>query len=245
MRQLTSVFLLAFVFLNVLGQENTQKDYFIYLYNGKLIKSYSIDYKQSFLKLPYFEVDSIKYSEHSVKFYRNQSGFYANTAKNTFSGTTSFATCLSEGEINLFNDVKTHYNAGQYNAATGSFSGGGASSSSKLYYNSGFEDLKKASFKNMEEELRGNPECMLHLEKYKKAGYTSASLYAAGIITIAASIINLYNNTSNLPDGVDYNVTPNLLAAVAGTGSCWIGYYIYLDRSKHLKKAVDIYNKKL
>ena len=149
------------------GQAEKNKN-FIYTYSDSLVFGKTIEYKQAFLGSSYFLVDSKKIQSDLVKFYKNESGFYANSKTINFSGTSSFSKRIRKGNINLFEKVTTSYHPGHFNSATGMFAGGMANSSIKNYYNKGFDDLKKANFQNLSLDLADNPASMFYLDKFKK-----------------------------------------------------------------------------
>lgn len=114
----------------------------------------------------------------------------------------------------------------------------------KNYYNKGYGDIKKAKHKNLLADLSENPASLMYLDKYKKARNAQNIFSVVGIVSavrgVALLIYDTNKQTVNQP-------TPNLsysLATIgAGVVSSWVGFFISLSKPKHLKSAIDEYNK--
>jgi len=107
----------------IFGQVDENKN-FIYSFSDSVIYGRIIEYKTPFLGSSHFLVDSKKIQPDLVKFYRNETGFYANTKTVNFSGTSSFTERIRKGRINLYEKETTTYSPGHFNSTTGMYSGG-------------------------------------------------------------------------------------------------------------------------
>jgi len=235
------------IFLSILqktlfGQINENKDY-VYFFTDSILYG-NVDYKKPFIGAAYLKVDSLKIQLDKVKFYKNQTGFFANSKNINFSGTSSFSERIRKGRINLFEKENTNYNPGHF-TSTGMYMGGTTSTTILNYYNRGFGDLKKANYKNLSMELADNPESLIHLNKFKSVQSTQNVLYVVGGALVVGGLATLINKTKD----VDYdtepspNVTSNIVTIGLGAGCFLVSYTMSFSKPEHLRKAVDAYNK--
>jgi len=228
---------------NIYGQEKVPYGNFIYTYSQGLKKVDHVRFERPMFSSPYFIVDSVKYDNEDLKFYKNEAGFYANIKDQSFWGFAGFAECVSQGEINLFKYETTGQSVGTYNASTGTFTGGGSMNRISNYYNRGFGELKDATYKNLLVELADNPVSQIHLEEYRKAGKRQNWLIVAGSVAVGAGLATLISKTSkDYGDNPEPSVAPNVALIIGGMASFGVSYHIYLSKPKHLQKAVDTYN---
>lgn len=246
----------------MVAQEVDQSKNFLYFFNGTVQYAKTIDYKRPvFLGSASFRVDQDKQAVTNVKFYKNETGFFANTVNIT--GSNLFSERIRKGKINLYETAQTVYNPGTYNAGTGMFMGGGGSSTKlKYYYNKGFEDLKRANYTNLLVDLADNPESMKHMLEYKKVKNTQTGFIVAGsglvlvgIIKFLSSSSNETNDTSSMSSSYDpYSTnssssslssgqTTGIALTLLGAGLNWIGYFTGLKKYDHLSNAIDAYNR--
>ncbi len=229
--------------ISAYGQVDENK-YYLYLFSDSLLYGKEIEYKIPFLGPNYFNIDSRRIELDIVKFYQNETGFYANTKSLSFSGISSFAERLKKGKINLYEKTTKSQAMGHINPSTGMYMGGGGFSKTTYYYNKGFGDLKKANYSNLIIDLSDNAESLLSLNKYKSLRKTEVTFYTIGAALFVGGFISLVNKTKD----VDYDTEPhpNLTgnAIIMGTGfACGIvGVTISFGKTKHLKKAIDKYN---
>lgn len=226
------------------GQVDENK-HFIYFFSDSVVYGRIIEYETPFFGNTHFLVDSKKIQPDLVKFYRNETGFYANTKTVSFSGTSSFTERIRKGKINLYEKETTTYNPGHFNPSTGMYSGGMATRNIKNYYNKEFGDLKKANYQNLSLDLSDNPESMIYLNKYKTTRDAQTVLYIVGGATLIAGFATLINKTKDW-DGSDSQTEPNvfgnIVAIGVGAGCFWVSYFIGFSKPKNLRIAIDRYN---
>ena len=75
---------------------------FAFLFSGEKIYSTNVEYVQKSFSKSYFLVAKEKIANKNVKFYKTNSGFFANTINLNFTGETSFAKREVKGNMNLF-----------------------------------------------------------------------------------------------------------------------------------------------
>jgi hypothetical protein len=212
------------------NSEALQDAFYVYLYNGSLIQGNEVLYFDKFIGKDYMSVDGQKIELNQVKFYKNQYGFYANPKG--YIWTNEFMPRISAGRINLF-ELERINNAPTYNAITG-FSQN-YSKRIDTYYNVGFGNLKKATYDNLQFDLKDSPEAMLYLDNYKKSTNVQIGLYVAGGAMVVGGLLAFVNNPQS-------NTAPILLMG-GGAVTGWVAYFIGLDKPRHLKDAVDAYNR--
>ena len=232
-------------------------NYFIVNQSNEIIVGSNIDYVKPFFGSAYIQIDSKQIQPYSVKFYKNEEGFYANTQNISATGISDFSQRVKKGKINLYETVKTNRSSMYLNSASptfgpgaygsrGTISGGISTTIIKNYYNIGFGPLKKADYTNLSLDLASNPESMLHLEKYKSVKNTQTILFVVGGVTLIGGIATLINKTKDW-DGTDAtpepNVTANIISIGIGTGCFWASYFISFSKPKHLRNAIMTYNR--
>ena len=228
--------------LSVIAQINSNKD-FVYFFNDS-IKYGEVEFKSPFVGTDYILLNSEKISIDHIKFYKNITGFHANTKNVNFWGTPAFSECISKGKINLFEKVNVNHSMGHW-TTSGMYVGGGSSKTILNYYNKGFGDLKKANYVNLSLDLADNPESMKHLEKFRKLRNTQTGFYLASGAAVLVGFVTLVNKTS----GVDYdtepspNVTAELVTIGVGAVCGIVGYTISFSKPEHLRRAVNVYNR--
>ncbi|WP_114783159.1 hypothetical protein [Botryobacter ruber] len=238
--------LLGFIALHpvAFGQVDETRN-FIYLYSDSVIYARTIDYKTPLLGGAHLIVDARKVKGELVKFYQNEKGFFANTSNLNFTGGTTFSERIRKGKINLYELETVNYSPGHFSPGTGMYTGGGSSRNIKNYYNIGFGELKKADYKNLSVDLGENPESLAHLNKYKSNTNTQTILYVVGGAAILGGIISFAN--SGEPQNNEVHATPNMTVPLIGLGiggaSLWTSYLISLSKPKHLRSAIDAYNR--
>jgi hypothetical protein len=226
----------------LLAQVDETKNY-VYLFDGTVQYGNIIDYNRGFLQSPKIAVDSKEISVYNVKFYKNETGFFGNIGGKG-NGTATFAQCERRGNVNLFKLIQTYYNPGMYNPGFGGmggmgmgggyYSGGSTSRSIKYYYNKGFGDLQLATYKNLMVDLADNKTSVFHLQYYKKARNAQMGCSAAAVgIILAGSAYSL--STGDLR-GL-------LVGFGGGIGFSLVGASFGSTKNKHLKAAIDAYNK--
>lgn len=241
----SKVFLIVLLVISqkiLFGQIDESKEY-VYFFNDSILYG-NVNYKKPFIGTAYLKVDSLKIQLDKVKFYKNQTGFFANSKYINFSEISSFSERIRKGKINLYEKENTNYSPGHF-SANGTYMGGSVTKTILNYYNKGFGDLKKANYSNLSVELNENPESLIHLNKFKRARNTQNTLYAVGGAILIGGFATLINKTKD----VDYdtepspNVTGNLVAIGAGAVCFAVSYAISFSKPEHLRNAIDAYNK--
>lgn len=209
---------------------------FIYTYTDEIINGKNISFNKPFLEPSFFLVDSKKYPSDMVKFYKNGSGFYANIKDIKTSGSSKFSKRISNGKINLFEYITSIYYPGD------NYSSGMVISNINNYYNRGFGELNKANYHNLNIELSDNPESLEYLNKYKFVSNAQTILYITGGVTFIAGFIALFNETTYIEPN-DQIVIASMVTIGIGSGCIGIGYAISDKKRKHLRNAIETYNK--
>lgn len=225
--------------------ENNNKS-FLYTYSNQIISGKIIYHKKTLLEDSYFLIGSKKYSSSIVKFYKNETCFYANTRDVSFSGSSIFAERIRKGRINLYEHETTSSSPTYYSASAGMYTSGISTKKINNYYNKGFVDLKKTSYKNLVYDLDDNIESSIYLKKYKSVRDAQTILYIAGGVTLISGLATLIHKTKDW-DGSDSEPEPNVTGSIVAIGlgaSCfWVSYFISFSKPKHLRNAIDFYNK--
>ncbi len=219
--------------------------YFIYTFDGRVMAGRKIEYKKPILNENYFMVDDKKIAQEIVKFYKTESGFYGSITNLKGSRKPEFALRVRRGNLNLFEIEKTNmapgfHSVGPHGAMVASAPVGYSTKTN--YYNIGFGDLKKASYKNLSIDLKDNPKSLLYLNKYKANRGPITVMYIVGGAVSAIGAITLYNKTKDPDVTPEPNVTANVVAFLGGGVIIGIGGFASQFNDKNLVKAIDVYN---
>lgn len=227
------------------GQTDSTNIRFVYLFTGEKINSDVVEFRDQFMGSGYFHVGNEQYSADLVKFYKDSKGFYANTKKLNMTGKSVFSKRIISGRVNLFEQEKM-YTTPSYIDAAGTYNPGISSKTIKSYYNKGFGDLKKATYKNLKVDLADSPESVGYLSKYRRYKNIQIVLSFVGGALVATGITSYFIKTSDAdrkaPNYKEPNTTPDMLIAVAGGGLIGCSYYLSFPKRNKLKKAIDAYN---
>lgn len=219
--------------------------YFLYTYAGEIINAPEIEYRTGFFRDSYLVADGRKYNPEKVKFYKNEEGTFANSKDIKFNSYSNFVERVKNGRINLYEEISTHRHLSSYNSNTGLYSPGFNTKSIKNYYNFGFSDLKKANYKNLQDDIGDNPLCQPYLIKYKNITKTQNFLAGIGVGVVIIGFATLINKTKDW-DGTDNtpepNTTGNIVTLAIGSGMVWTAYFMSFSKPKQLRKAIDAYN---
>lgn len=245
MKRIGITALLFLVVLNFsLAQTIDESKYYIIYFNDTTVHYCNyLELKKPFAGTEYFVVDSKQVVPSKVMFYRNERGFFANTRKLNFSGSSYFVQRISKGKINLFEEHSIVYNQ-HFNPTTGMSFGGGISEKFTFYYNKGLGDIKKSTYKNLLPDISNNPQAVIHLNKFNSLRKTQNTLYSIGAALVVGSFISLVQRTNiNWETEPHPNLTANVIVAGLGIGCVSAGYIISLNKPEHMRKAIDVYNK--
>jgi len=245
--------------------KNRSSNFICFFNSDTILEIKNIEFKHPFLGYSYFLADDKKITPSFVKFYKDETGFYANLIDITNGFNSGFSICESRGKINLFS--KTEYgNSMMVGGAspTGiygpTFNGGFGYSYpapmlpyTKYYYCKGFGDLTKVSYKNLKHDLADNASSLLFLEVYKKLEQQGRLINIAGYAIIGITSISLINHMNHELENTNEtysNQPPDYLAshslAFLGGMALIFTKHFYFDMHKKpeaLKKAIDTYNK--
>jgi hypothetical protein len=238
------LFLICILFVRFFPAQVDETKNYVYLFDGTVQYGNIIDFNRGFLQTSKIVIDNNKeFSVYNVKFYKNETGFFGNTG-GSGSGGTMFAQCERKGNVNLFKLIQTYYNPGMYNPGFGGmggmgmgggyYSGGTTSRTVKYYYNKGFGDLKLATYKNLMVDLVDNKTSVFHLQYYKKARNVQMGCSAAAVGIILAG--GAYSLSTGDLRGL-------LVGFGGGIGFSLVGASFGSTKNKHLKAAIDAYNK--
>jgi hypothetical protein len=215
---------------------------FIYLFSGESITSDKIEYISKSFSSSYFIVNGKEFKSGDVQFYQNKDGFFANTKKLTFSGSSSFSEREITGKINLFNKefVTNSTIMGGNGMVMGST---GPNSTISYYYNKGeFGELKKSNYSNLKIDLNENLESISHLNKFKSVKLRETLLYIVGGAVMTVGVASLINKTSNVPEDVTPKTGGSFVIIGIGFGTLITNYLTTINKHKHIKKAIEVYN---
>ncbi len=225
---------------------------FLYLNSDSVIYAKRITLRPDFAGFWQLRADSRRVAPEQVKFFSNENGFFANTRRVTFGYTTEFAERIVEGKINIYQEIP--YDQFLYDRYYRYGDGPGPVVNFRMFYNKGFENLKKLNYRNLKTDMIDNPESMDMLKSYKKSINTSRMLYTAAGASFVAGIISFLaqGNEVEKPSGGGFghgmnikgpNITTSLvfwgLAAGFGVG----GFAVQRSGSRHLENAIDVYNR--
>ncbi|HLO59852.1 MAG TPA: hypothetical protein VK179_13985 [Bacteroidales bacterium] len=219
---------------------------YVYFFSDSVLYGRIVELRSPMFGGSFLMCDSIKVSKDFVKFFKGETGFYANTININSSGTSTFCQRIRKGKINLYERDVTSYSPGFYSpgfGGPGMYSSGMVTRNIKNYYNIGFGDLKKAKYKNLLVDLSDNPESMMHLTKYKSVRKTETILGVVGGVAVATGLVAVIATTNHNNGLSKSNTTPGVVTMLAGAGCMWVSYFYSLSKPKHLRQAIDAYNK--
>lgn len=211
---------------------------FVYFFTDSVLYGRNVELNSSFTRGLYLMCDTIKINPDQVKFFRGETGFFANTIRLKYSGTSSFCERIRRGRINLYERDVTSSSPGMY--TNGRYTSGTSTRTINNFYNKDFGNLKKANYNNLVADLSDNPESMLYLDKYKKTARKQHIFQIAGGALLVGGLVALISAQNKPVNSPDY--TPGVILIGTGAASMWVGYFVYLSKPKHLRNAIDVYN---
>ncbi len=239
------------------GAQVRQSENFIYLYSDSVIYARNIRLRPDFFNALQLRADSRRIPLEQVKFFNNENGFFANTRRLNFGRNTEFAERIVDGKINIFQlrsydpllGDRGYHDRGRRREAI----------SIEMYYNKGYADLKKVSYRNLKMEMAGNRQAMDLLEGYRRSISTSRTLYIAAGASLVGSLVSFLiigntnkgqlssNNGFGKQNPVSDIKNPNFTASFAlmgiGAGLAIGGYTTSISGLRRLEQAVDVYNR--
>jgi hypothetical protein len=240
MQRLFFFFYLTFLSASSLFSQESGCNNFYYLYSGNLVCANSIEYKTPVFGTRHFIIDGKRVELDKIKFYKNETGFYGNTAQDLHFDSPSFVIRIKEGNLNLYEytGTVTHMNMGPHGGMVGSTH----SRVKNYYYNKGYGNLKKAKYSNLKVDLADNPESLIHINKYKKLQTAEGVLIGTAAVILVGSVIHQSGRyDAAKKEGKEYEMNPT--GIVIGAGFLIGSGIISFSKPKHLKTAIDFYNK--
>lgn len=210
-----------------------QKPNFMLMDNNSYVIPLKMIEKRARFRKPCFVADGFEYNMENIRFYQQNEVMYA-SMKEEF-GKSTFAKCEKRGEINLYSLKRTSYSFETGRSSLGALGGIGYSNLRTYYFiNRKFEPIKRATYENIYEYVKTDPDAVKHLEKYKKQRRLGFGLAIGGLALVAAGgITTIAYPTSTTELGV----------VLAGTGALTIlASNIVYFTIPSLIKTIDIYN---
>lgn len=225
--------------------ENTKEDY-IYTYSGDIIKGENISFENSDNGQIYFKIDSFKLAASKVKFFNYNDQLWANTQFVHNAREIEFARRLYKGRMNYYekevtSTLKTFEDLEIHTSVMMAAVSERKNKEIFAYYNKGFGDLKKVSYKNLMVDLSDNMESMKYLYQYKTLQNGSTTLFIVGVSAI------LYGFTYEILRGnrdeniSGFNKIVPVISIGLGLASIWGRSNLSQKKSKALAKAIESY----
>ncbi len=228
---------------------------FIYLYSDSVIYAENVRLRTDFFDAFQLRADSKRIPIQQVKFFNNDEGFFANTKKLNATGQVRLSVRTEDGRINLFEERSFNtFNNRRHTYYEGSRD----RVDIRMFYNKGYDDLKKVNYKNLKIDMADRFESLDLLEGYRKNTNTSKALYAAGTASAAAALISFLvkaKNNQKMPHSDGFNgqipemnrTRTNFTASIAllglSAGFAIGGYSVHVSGLRKLEGAVDSYNR--
>ena len=221
---------------------------FIYLYSDSVIHAKTIRIRPDIYNSLQIRADSKRIPVDKVKFFQTQDGFFANTKKLNHYAMSAFTERIIEGRINLYQQVSYdpflvddgfRFRNRRPNSVV----------DSRMFYNKGYEDIRKVSYANLMRDMSDRPESMQLLAGYRKSMNTTKVLYISAGASVLAGLIYAVvvgSNTDRMlgTNGVkEASFAPSFALLGASAGLALGGYFAGESGKRHLEAAVDAYNK--
>ena len=230
-----------------------QSKNFVYLYSDSVIYARDVSFRPDFFDSWQVRAERRKIPTIQVKFVNNEDGFFANTRKLSFIGTTSFAERIIEGKINLYKEIIS--DPDRYDWRHRSDERIDPTVDIRNYYNKGLGDLKKVSYVNLATDMADDAQSMGLLKTYRKSITTRNMLYSAGAVSLVASLVALMTSSKSQMDAIGNSPMhgqtsyrrPNFLPVAvlfgAGVGFGIGGFALHISSSRNLERAIETYNR--
>lgn len=191
----------------------------------------------------------------NVKFFNSDDGFFATMRRLPGLGNEQLAERVIEGRINIFmerpyqyRDYRRPYRSKQR------YRNNDSGVNLRMYFNKGYDDLKKVNYRNLNSAMADDPESIDLLRGYRQSINSSKALYAAAGASITAALVSFLVSANR--DKVDFDLQngfssepqmPNFTASYillgAGAGFAIGGYAVHFRGLRKLEAAVDHYNR--
>lgn len=228
--------------LSTRAQTHESKN-FLYLYSDSVIYARDIRLRPDFSGYLRLRADSKGIPIERVKFFSNEDGFFANTRKLNLIGISEFSERIVDGRINVFQE-RTYdpvsHSSYTYDRRFRHRTEPAINVS--MYYNKGYEDLKKLNYRNLRHDMSDSPESMDLLHSYKKSMVTTNLLYVAAATSLLSGFLNfaLAGDKKQMSNS-NFALSGALMGL--GLGFATGGYLKHLSGNRKLENAVDAYNK--
>ena len=236
--------------LNARAQVDESKN-FLYLYSDSVVYANRVTMRPDYGGFWQIRADSKRFPSTQVKFFSNENGFFANTRKTNFQGAATFSERVITGRINLFQ--QTVYNEGIYSRRYSTI--GQPPVDLKMYYNKGYGNLKKVSYRNLLDDMADRQESLELLGAYRKSLNTRNTLYVSAGVALLAGMITFtidgtrssefvgegFNKTLVEPKTIGLGISFALFGIGSGLGVA--GFLVNNSGAHHLENAVDSYNR--
>lgn len=230
--------------LNTRAQSGESKN-FIYLYSDSIIQARNITLRPDAFGSWQLRADSRRVPPQQVKFFSNKDGFFANTRRLSFAGVTAFSERVIEGRINLYQ--QTSYEPGMYNDyhhPRHQHYSTRQPVDIRMYYNKGFNDLRKVSYHNLKQDMADHQESMDLLAGYRRSINTGKMMYtAAGVAIVAGLVYFLVGSERSSISASERNFAAGFALLGAGAGFALGGYVVSAKANRHLEDAIEAYNR--
>jgi len=229
-----------------------ESENFVYLFSDSVVYANRITIRPNFSNSLVLRADAKRIPMTKVKFFNNEHGFFANTGGTFFGGDIQFAERVAEGKINFYRH--TGYEVSDFGRPFHSIRREREAVDMRMYYNRGYENLKKVSYENLKQEMADNSTSMVYLKKYRSNQRTAKTMFVAAGASILTGFI-LFVATGNKEfehTGIGYgnvhdtkfpNYTASYVLMGLGTGLAVGGYGTYISGMRRLDNAVDSYNR--
>jgi hypothetical protein len=218
-----------------------ESENFLYLYSDSVIYARDIKLRPDFSGYLRLRADSKGIPMDRVKFFSNEDGFFANTRKLNLIGVSAFSERIMEGRINVFQERS--YDPISYSSYRYDRRGRNRIEpviDVSMYYNKGYDDLKKLNYRNLKNDMSDNPESMDMLRNYRRSMNTTNLLYVAAGASLLTGFLTVATGGAGVSNS-KFALGGTLMGL--GLGFATGGYLKYLSGNRKLENAVEAYNR--
>ena len=181
------------------------------------------------------------YSMYDTRFINAENGFFANTTKVSKRKVPDLAKRIIKGDLNLFESQLI------YADRVGTQ---GAILNPKKYYNyfnKGYEEVKRVSYKSLYPLMSKNTESLAYLDKYRSTQNTGRALYFAGYAAQMGGFYMLFKGMevkmwNNSAFSTGKHIVLPLGIFLSGFGMQLANNWFNAKKNEYLQKSFMIYN---
>ena len=235
---------------NARAQENAPNNY-LRFYNDSTVYAQKIRLRPDYAGSWIIRADSRRIPIAQVKFFNNEDGFFANTRQLNFFGDVSFSERIIEGKINLYQQVV--YEQVPYDNDYRFRRGVIRSVDTRMFYNKGFDNLKKVNYDNLKGDMADNQKSLDFLEAYRKSRKNATLMYVGAGVSFVAAAITLFSwanikqtgttGFGNMPTYDTKSPAGSFVLFGVGSGLALGGYLTQAAGARNIERAVDAYNR--